>query len=69
MDAVAAGGEQAAVAAGAGSEFEQIRAGNTVPLEQLIHIGRFSVRIFLLVEEDVVAAGELEGLAHGLITA
>ena len=69
MDAVAAGDEQAAVAAGAGAEIEQIATGDAVALEQLIHIGGFSGGVFLLVEKVVVAAAEFEGLAHGLITA
>ncbi len=69
MDAVAVGGKQAAVAAGAGAEIEEVEAGDAVALEQLIHIGDLSGRVFLLVEEVVVAAAELKGLVHGFMTA
>ena len=57
------------MAAGAGAEIEQLAAGDAVALEGQIHIGGFGAGIFLLVEKVVITAAELEGLAHGLITA
>jgi hypothetical protein len=69
MHAVAALGEQAAVAAGAGAELQQLLAADAVALEEGIHVGGFSSGIFLLVEEVVIAAARFEGIGHGLITA